>query len=45
LQALDTIMSQVLRNAMFFTTVGRSFFSNQGKVLDVGFGKEVLLQN
>ena len=42
---LDIIMSVSIAKAVrlnkMFTSVGRSFFHQEGTILDVGFGKEV----
>jgi len=41
LHALDVIMSQSVMTDLNYTTIGRSYFRNDGHVLDLGMGKEV----
>ena len=41
LNSLDVILQQAVKLNQLFTTVGRSYFHQNGQVLDVGFGKEV----
>ena len=41
LHALDVILSQDVVTNLNYTTIGRSYFRNEGHVLDIGMGKEV----
>jgi len=41
LNALDVILQQGIKLNNMYRTVGRSYFHQDGEVLDVGFGKEV----
>ena len=41
LHALDVILSQSVVTNLNYTTIGRSYFKNDGHVLDIGMGKEV----
>jgi len=41
LHALDVILNQSVVTNLNYTTIGRSYFRNDGHVLDIGMGKEV----
>ena len=40
LSAINVILSQSRQLDMSYTNIGRSWFRNDGKVIDLGFGKE-----
>ena len=41
MHALDVIINQAVVTNINYTTIGRSYFRNDGHVLDIGIGKEV----
>jgi hypothetical protein len=41
LQVLNMILTQTVKTSRLYITLGRSFFSTRGTVVDLGFGKVV----